>query len=36
VPGASHESLAERPSQQAAEVSAILAWFEKYRTPAGS
>ncbi|QUD89110.1 alpha/beta hydrolase family protein [Phenylobacterium montanum] len=36
VPGASHESLAERPSQQAAEISAILAWFEKYRRPAGS
>jgi dipeptidyl aminopeptidase/acylaminoacyl peptidase len=36
VPGASHESLAARPSQQAAEVSAILAWFAKYRKPAGS
>ncbi len=36
VPGASHEALAGRPSQQAAEVSAILAWFERYRKPAGS
>ena len=36
VPGASHEGLAERPSQQAAEVSAILSWFDKYRRPAGS
>ena len=30
VPGASHHALALRPSQEAAEVSAILAWFEKY------
>jgi len=32
VPGASHHALAERPSQQAAEAAAILAWFGKYRT----
>ena len=32
VPGASHEGLADRPSQEAAEASAILAWFGKYRT----
>jgi dipeptidyl aminopeptidase/acylaminoacyl peptidase len=30
VPGASHHGLALRPSQEAAEVSAILAWFERY------
>ena len=42
VPGASHHGLAERPSQQAAEAAAILAWFERYKakptggaTPAG-
>ena len=34
VPGASHHALAERPSQQAAEAAAILAWFGKYRTAA--
>ena len=34
VPGASHHALAERPSQEAAEASAILAWFERYKTPA--
>jgi dipeptidyl aminopeptidase/acylaminoacyl peptidase len=33
VPGASHHGLAERPSQEAAEASAILAWFDRYRTP---
>ncbi len=32
VPGASHEALAERPSQEAAEAAAILAWFGRYRT----
>jgi dipeptidyl aminopeptidase/acylaminoacyl peptidase len=32
VPGASHGGLADRPSQQAAEASAILAWFGRYRT----
>jgi dipeptidyl aminopeptidase/acylaminoacyl peptidase len=33
VPGASHHGLAERPSQEAGEASAILAWFGRYRTP---
>jgi dipeptidyl aminopeptidase/acylaminoacyl peptidase len=32
VPGASHGGLAARPSQEAAEASAILAWFGRYRT----
>ncbi|HWK73881.1 MAG TPA: S9 family peptidase [Povalibacter sp.] len=32
VPGASHGGLTARPSQSAAKASAILAWFEKYRT----
>ena len=32
VPGASHDSIAGRPSQAAAKASAILAWFDKYRT----
>ena len=32
VPGASHHGLAERPSQEAGEASAILAWFGRYRT----
>ena len=32
VPGASHEGLAARPSQSAAKASAILAWFDRYRT----
>jgi dipeptidyl aminopeptidase/acylaminoacyl peptidase len=30
VPGASHESLASRPSQLAAEISITLAWFARY------
>lgn len=30
VPGASHGSIASRPSQSAAKASAILAWFERY------
>lgn len=34
VPGASHGSIASRPSQSAAKAAAILAWFEKYRTGA--
>lgn len=34
VPGASHGGLAARPSQSAAKASAILAWFERYRTGA--
>jgi len=32
VPGASHGGLAARPSQEAAEAGAILAWFARYRT----
>jgi dipeptidyl aminopeptidase/acylaminoacyl peptidase len=32
VPGASHDSIAARPSQSAAKTLAILAWFDKYRT----
>ncbi len=32
VPGATHGSIAVRPSQAAAKASAILAWFERYRT----
>jgi dipeptidyl aminopeptidase/acylaminoacyl peptidase len=32
VPGASHGGIAARPSQAAAKASAILAWFDKYRT----
>ncbi|HEX7782314.1 MAG TPA: S9 family peptidase [Sphingobium sp.] len=32
VPGASHGGIASRPSQSAAKASAILGWFEKYRT----
>ena len=37
VPGASHGGLTARPSQSAAKASAILAWFDCYRTaPAGS
>ncbi len=31
VPGANHGGLAARPSQSAARVSAILAWFDRYR-----
>jgi dipeptidyl aminopeptidase/acylaminoacyl peptidase len=34
VPGASHETLTDRPSQSAAKASAILAWFDRYRTGA--
>ncbi len=34
VPGASHETLTDRPSQSAAKASAILAWFDKYRSNA--
>lgn len=38
VPGASHGSIAARPSQSAAKAAAILAWFDKYRaqSPASS
>lgn len=32
VPGASHESIASRPSQSAAKASAIIAWFERYKS----
>jgi len=32
VPGAAHETLTDRPSQSAAKASAILAWFDRYRT----
>jgi dipeptidyl aminopeptidase/acylaminoacyl peptidase len=35
VPGASHGSIAARPSQAAAKASAIIAWFDKYRTNKG-
>jgi dipeptidyl aminopeptidase/acylaminoacyl peptidase len=36
VPGASHGGLAARPSQSAAKASAILAWYQRYRAPAGA
>ena len=36
VPGANHGGLAARPSQAAAKASAILAWFERYRTHAAT
>jgi dipeptidyl aminopeptidase/acylaminoacyl peptidase len=32
VPGASHGGFTNRPSQSAAKASAILAWFDRYRT----
>ena len=35
VPGASHEGLAARPSQFAAEVAIILGWFDRYGGVAG-
>ncbi len=34
VPGASHETIAARPSQSAAKTGAILAWFDRYRAGA--
>jgi dipeptidyl aminopeptidase/acylaminoacyl peptidase len=34
IPGASHGSIAARPSQSAAKAAAILAWFEKYKASA--
>ena len=34
VPGASHETIAARPSQSAAKTAAILAWFDGHRTGA--
>ena len=36
VPGASHGGLTSRPSQSAAKAAAIIAWFDRYRRPAGS
>jgi dipeptidyl aminopeptidase/acylaminoacyl peptidase len=36
VPGASHGAIAARPSQAAAKASAILAWFDRYRTGSGA
>ncbi len=35
VPGASHGGIASRPSQAAAKASAILAWFDRYRSDKG-
>ncbi|HEX6604137.1 MAG TPA: hypothetical protein VF027_04575, partial [Sphingomicrobium sp.] len=32
VPDASHGGIAARPSQSAAKASAIIAWFDRYRT----
>jgi len=32
VPGASHGGIAARPSQSAAKASAIIAWFDRYRS----
>jgi dipeptidyl aminopeptidase/acylaminoacyl peptidase len=34
VPGANHEGLTNRPSQSAAKASAIIAWFDRYRSRA--
>ena len=36
VPNASHGGLAARPSQSAAKASAIIAWFDRYRTKDGT
>ncbi|MFD1949848.1 prolyl oligopeptidase family serine peptidase [Sphingomonas arantia] len=36
VPGASHGGFTARPSQSAAKASAILAWFDRYRTGPGA
>lgn len=36
VPGASHGGFTARPSQSAAKASAILAWFDRYRTPSAN
>ena len=36
VPGASHGGLAARPSQSAAKASAILAWYQRFRTAGNS
>jgi dipeptidyl aminopeptidase/acylaminoacyl peptidase len=32
VPDASHGGIAARPSQSAAKATAIIAWFDRYRT----
>jgi dipeptidyl aminopeptidase/acylaminoacyl peptidase len=36
VPGVGHGNLTDRPSQSAAKASAILAWFDRYRTGAAA
>lgn len=36
VPGAGHETLTDRPSQSASKASAILSWFDRYRSNKGS
>jgi dipeptidyl aminopeptidase/acylaminoacyl peptidase len=36
VPGASHGGIAARPSQATAKASAIIAWFDRYRTNAAA
>jgi dipeptidyl aminopeptidase/acylaminoacyl peptidase len=36
VPGASHGGFTARPSQSAAKASAILAWFDRYKTAPGT
>ncbi|HUP67944.1 MAG TPA: S9 family peptidase [Sphingomicrobium sp.] len=36
ITGASHGGIAARPSQAAAKASAILAWFDRYRTDKGA
>ncbi|WP_445192296.1 prolyl oligopeptidase family serine peptidase [Sphingomonas sp. Tas61C01] len=36
VPGASHGGFTARPSQSAAKASAILAWFDRYRSGAAA
>ncbi|WP_260483629.1 alpha/beta hydrolase family protein [Sphingomicrobium flavum] len=33
TPGASHSDLSMSPSQQAMKAAAVIAWFDKYRTP---
>lgn len=36
IPGASHESFADRPSQLISEVQVTLDWFGKFRVPEGA
>jgi dipeptidyl aminopeptidase/acylaminoacyl peptidase len=36
VPGVGHGNFTSRPSQSAAKAAAILAWFDRYRAPAGT